>query len=56
MSVEANALSSTVDHIAAVAMNAMYKLHFMSTSFNDYYSYLFIIQYRILYNKSAIME
>ena len=40
MSVEANALSTTVDHIAAVAINAtVYKLHSMIISLHDYFSF-----------------
>ena len=39
MSVEANALSTTVDHIAAVAINAGYKLHSMIISLHDYFSF-----------------
>ena len=38
MSVEENALSSTVDRIAALAINAMIQtIHFMSILFHDYF-------------------
>ena len=39
MSVEANALSTTVDHIAAVAINATVQTTPMIISLHDYFSF-----------------
>ena len=39
MSVEANALSNTVDRIAAVAINAMVQTTFMIISFHVYFPF-----------------